>query len=463
MEKNNTQTDLRRFFSKHAILAKFLDDYPNMDLCQLVDIIDPVKYALRLGDLRMDEVNTLSGYEQIYKYASSLEIVNYKKGKKKTQIIQEVIEKYDAIFKPSVHVHVEMPAQPSAVDLEKQRIQEPLSIGAPVEPDLYTPVDLSKITDKYRIRMDEKGNPKMTDLIRFFRQCVLHLYMYHFRNVKWYKDRYYEYDDDTKSWRWIVSIDDIVSLYFEIIENSIFGSSNFNDPFPYMDDNDKVKNHVLKEAVKIMSKSIKLASNDVQCLNYESDKEEVTCEPYENEPLSSPPPMVFESCTPAEQVNAVEEPKDMEIEEKTVDEIVETVNAPEFQVQDIVCSEETRTKLNIIFDKKEEIKFRFAYAHRFLTGQTVDFDNSFWAFGFKLEIDKRITCNEKHVLNGENGILRGNNGMDCEGYIKVARACKDLCDELDLHFSKIRKMKEEEKKKLDIKSNVKISFFNSRP
>lgn len=262
MENKMTETEIRRAFSEHAVLVDFMNQNPNIDLEKLVQLLEPIRYAIKMKDISMNDITRVQTARHAWIYASCLEVPNYK-CQKKTELVHSIIEKYNSVFKQSEIVQSEKSSTPSSAEMERQRIQAPLALGEPVQPDLFMIIDLSEITGKFPVSFVDKKCPKTSDLIRFVRQGVLHLYKEHFRNIKWYKDRFYEYDGSAKLWKWIESLDDVASLYYEILESNVsYKIKSFNDPFPFLSVNDKLKRAVLKETVKILSRSIKLASSE---------------------------------------------------------------------------------------------------------------------------------------------------------------------------------------------------------
>ena len=197
--------------------------------------------------------------------------------KKKHVLKPETINAFNAIFQytPTTVAPVVIEAQ------DTKNIQAHLQLGPPSDYDTTIPQDISIYIDMRPIDIVLKNDQKVPteSSVMHFLKCVSsHLYCEVYRNLKYYKHKYYQFKDmgdNDKSWKLVVSLEDAIIGLYDIINKNVSPCSSHDFMFTFLDANDKMKIHIQKQLIRHMEKTVQTFS-DLNVTNQDDEETETT-------------------------------------------------------------------------------------------------------------------------------------------------------------------------------------------
>ena len=270
------------FLHKYTKLQDFLKDYPDVSPERLLSIADSLYYASKLLGKTVQDIEEANTEIKLHPISRILHVPNYKH-KNKNLVKTETINAFNAIFQytPTTIPPVVIEAQ------DTKNIQAPLQLGPPSDYDTTTPQDISFYIDMRPIDIVLKNDQKVpteSSIMHFLKRVSSHLYCEVYRNLKYYKHKYYQYKDmgdNDRSWKLVVSLEDAIIELYDIINKNVHPCSSHDFMFTFLDENDKVKIQIQKQLLRHMEKTVQTFS-DLNVTN-QDDKETET-----NMPLDVP-------------------------------------------------------------------------------------------------------------------------------------------------------------------------------
>jgi len=258
--------DSRTMLSKYPKLQNFLLQNPEMDTDALIDLIEPLRCAVKLNGQVLSDLEQNDTFTNIFFFASSLGITHYKSLKQR-KLIPVIIDRFNEKFSASAPLTEPYTAVeqnvivPTLTPYDHTVIQLPLSIGPPQEFAVMEPIDLDQYTSTYlidTIQVKDQMVPSKYSILEFMKFTMHELYRTKYRNMKLYKGRYYEYFEQ-ENWTLIGTIDQPVKELCDIIERNV-NTKEHRDMFNYMNNTDALRIQIQKELSRYMQKIIKAFS-----------------------------------------------------------------------------------------------------------------------------------------------------------------------------------------------------------
>ena len=248
---------------EYPVLNKYLKANPSSTIDQLFAMEDAIRYAKRLKGTTLDGIYNAKTERALYVIASALEIVAYT-SKSKKQLRELCIEKYNRVFNS-----VENSELPVLTDIDETIIQAELEIGAPAHLTSSDEHDLKEYISEWDVQFEKDKNddytiPTQTSLWDFFRPTVSALYKGFYRNLKFYKGRYYQFMCTDNKWHQIDSLEEpIKDLFMVVLTNMRSLDTNMMNVFSFVEKRDKMIQSLRRKVLKSMEQVIKLHSKTV--------------------------------------------------------------------------------------------------------------------------------------------------------------------------------------------------------
>ena len=260
---------------QYQVLRRYVQANPQTSIEQLFALEDAIHYAKRLQGKTLNDIYTVKTERALYSIASALEIVAYT-SKSKKQLRELCIEKYNRVFNS-----VENTESPVLTDIDEMIIQAELEIGPPAH---LTSSDEHQLRDyimecDIQFEKDKNDNdiPTQTSIWDFFRPTVSTLYKGFYRNLKFYKGRYYQFMATDNKWHQIDSLEEpIKDLFMVVLTNMRSIDTVMMNVFEFVEKRDKLIQWLRRKVLKSMEHVIKLHSKTVTNINARVQEEHST-------------------------------------------------------------------------------------------------------------------------------------------------------------------------------------------
>ena len=130
------------------------------------------------------------------------------------------------------------------------------------------------------VQKNDQKVPTESSVMHFLKCVSSHLYCEVYRNLKYYKHKYYQFKDmgdNDKSWKLVVSIEDAIIELYDIINKNVSPctSHDFMFEFIFLDANDnyQMKIHIQKQLIRHMEKTVQTFS-DLNVTNQDNEETE---------------------------------------------------------------------------------------------------------------------------------------------------------------------------------------------
>ena len=248
---------------EYPVLNKYLKANPSSTIDQLFAMEDAIRYAKRLKGTTLDDIYNAKTERALYAIASALEIVAYT-SKSKKHLRELCIEKYNRVFNSVENIEL-----PVLTDIDETIIQSELEIGPPAHLTSLDEHDLKDYISEWDIQFEKDNNddyviPTQTSLWDFFRPTASALYKGFYRNLKFYKGRYYQFMCTDNKWHQIDSLEEpIKDLFMVVLTNMRSLSTDMMNTFIYVEKRDKLIQCLRRKVLKSMEQVVKLHSKTV--------------------------------------------------------------------------------------------------------------------------------------------------------------------------------------------------------
>ena len=247
--------------TEFEIFDKFFKKHPGVRFEEILELHEAVRMYQRIGGKTRHDVSNATHTNDVYKIASELEIFRYK-DYKVPLLRRMILDKFESVFlyQDSVPCCVTS----SITMTEEFFIQAPLTLGAPLELSVNDEHDLTDCLPDHVIDFEEDKNgacivPKESCVYDFMCATVRECYKSLYRNLKYYKGRYYRYTSGT--WVLIESVEEATKeLFIVICNNTRTMNNDLEKMYSYIERNDKFKQKLRKILSKNMEKTVKTYS-----------------------------------------------------------------------------------------------------------------------------------------------------------------------------------------------------------
>ena len=246
-----------------GVLDTFFTSHPDVQLDELLALNDAIRYYKRLGGKSLKDIDRIKTDRKLCVVASELEIVRYKQHSHQV-LMQLVTEKFNRVFNNSNTQSIQNTMYRVDVS-DDELIQAPLLLGPPVEICVTDDCEVSEYVQCNDIEFVEDCNgydtvPVQSTVLDFLRPTLRSVYKNVYRNLKWYKGRYYQYTRRS-GWFLIESLEEVTKDLFSVVCNNTRNMSpDLNKLYLYVERNDKFRMMLRRVLLKNLEATVKTHS-----------------------------------------------------------------------------------------------------------------------------------------------------------------------------------------------------------